>query len=325
MAEWHKTTFADHELEYLASCDLCGAPSNKSRKLFAKSGLFVVRCPHCGLMYVNTRLRQDILWQRYSWDFFVNEYLPQHGDYDEQLNFHIHLPILRELHQLLPRRGCLLDVGCAIGLFLAAARLDGWEVMGNELSSFAADYARKQFGIPVIIGDFETLNLSPDSFDAVTMWDTLEHLRSPQVAIRKAAQLLRPGGVLALSTPNCGGISFRLLQDRWWIVAPKEHLFYFTPKTISHLLNQNGFKVVLLRTRYIDFRYLRYTLLGRTVMPWHIYVTEKRSQKEPAGTLSKRGAAFWSKLKPRVVGFIAEVLIRMNWADSMFVYAIRQT
>jgi 2-polyprenyl-3-methyl-5-hydroxy-6-metoxy-1,4-benzoquinol methylase len=280
------------------------------------------------LIYVNPRLRPDILWQRYSANYFLNEYLPQHGEYDEQVNYNVYAPYLRELSLYAPARGRLLDVGCAIGLFLAAARLDGWEVMGNELSSFAANYAHEQFGISVIAGSFETLNLPPGSFDAVTMWETIEHLLSPRTALHKAAELLKPGGVLALSTPNTAGLSFRFLRDRWWIIAPREHTFYFTPKTITRLLKQTGFEVKSLRTTGFDFRYFRNTLMGRTVMPWHIHVTELRAQATALDgdmATKSRAATAWSKLKPRVVDLIARIIFRMKWADTMYVYAVRRT
>lgn len=327
MSEWHKIEFTEDELEHLGVCDLCGAPSTETKFLFTKSSLSVILCLKCGLMYVNPRLRQDILWQRYSQDYFQDEYLPQHGEYNEQVNYAIYAPFLRELVQYVPARGRLLDVGCAIGLFLAAARVDGWEVIGNELSPFAARYALEQFNIPVIAGDFEELDLVPGSLDAVTMWDVVEHVRSPRAVLQKAAELVRPGGALALSTPNVGGLMYRCLRDRWWLMAPKEHIFYFTPKTITYLLERTGFEVKRLWTTGFDFRYFRHTLLGRTVMPWHIYSTELRTQAAQLGKVvssENRVVAAWSKLKPRVVNGITQVISRMKWADTLYVYAIRR-
>jgi 2-polyprenyl-3-methyl-5-hydroxy-6-metoxy-1,4-benzoquinol methylase len=317
-----KLELAEHELECLQSCDLCGSASREAKELFIKYGLPVVRCPRCGLLYVNPRLRQDLLWQRYSNDYFLNEYLPVHGTYDELANYHAHAGYLNEISLYVPARGRLFDVGCATGLFLAAARLDNWDVMGNELNSFAADYALQNFNIQVLAGNFETLDLPKGSFDAVTMWETIEHVESPRRVLRKAAELVHPGGVLALSTPNAASLSFRFLQDRWWIMAPREHLFYFTPKTITDLLNQTGFEVKKLYTVEFDFQFFRKTLLGQEVAPWHLHLTEMRpSNDAPA----PQPAPVWSKLKTGVLKKIARIIYRQGWADRMFIYATRRT
>lgn len=143
-------------------------------------------------------------------------------------------------------------------------------MVGNELSRFASEYANCKFGIPVLPGNVDDLNLASHSFDAITLWDTLEHLLSPRAAIRKAAELLKPGGALALSTPNVGGITYYFLRERWWIIAPREHLFYFSPQTITRLLNDCGFEIKKLWTVDIDFFYLHNTWRGRNVEPKHI-------------------------------------------------------
>lgn len=111
--------------ELLNACDLCGALAESSCYLHTKYDSPVVECKECGLLYVNPRVRTDILWQRYSDTYFQTEYLPQHGEYNEQLNYQAHAHLLNELAVLCPNRGRILDIGCALGLFLAAARL-GW-------------------------------------------------------------------------------------------------------------------------------------------------------------------------------------------------------
>lgn len=325
MREWDKNEFESNETESLNHCDLCGSPADGSRRLFKKLGLWVAQCRNCKLIYVNPRLRQSILLQRYSDEYFQNEYVPLHGEYNEQANYNWHAPFLRELDAHAPTRGKLLDIGCAIGLFLAAARLDGWQVLGNELSPFASQYALEKFRIDVIAGKAETLDLPPRSFDAVTLWETIEHVQSPSATIRKAAELVRPGGILALSTPNIDSISYRLLKDKWWIVAPKEHIFYFSQKTLTRLLAQCGFQVKKIWTHGLDLYYLRNTWMGRTVMPLHIRAAQafapSNSLPAPSVTLPEKFAiTIWPKLKP----LARQVLKRTQWADTLYIYAIKR-
>jgi 2-polyprenyl-3-methyl-5-hydroxy-6-metoxy-1,4-benzoquinol methylase len=313
--------FVDDELERLPACDVCGAPQAKSRPLFKKQGLSVNRCQNCGLIYVNPRLREDILWQRYSQDYFQNEYLPVYGEYDEERNYAVYKGHLLELERYVTR-GRLFEFGAATGFFLAAARRGGWEVAGNELSTFAANYAQERLQIPVVAGRAEDVQAMPASYDAVVLWETIEHVQSPRRVLSKAAELLRPGGVLALSTPNIDSLSFRLLRQRWWVVAPREHIFYFSPKTLGRLFNEAGLKVQLMFTAGIDLRGLFSTLSGRKALPAHIRSKEVSGEgpvAEPG-----LGARTWSRFEPRVMPAVHQRLHDARLEDQLVVYALKQ-
>ena len=327
VSEWHKNEFEAHELEALDGCDLCGGPDADAKALFAKQGLTVRQCASCGLMYVSPRLRPHILWQRYERTYFENEYLPQHCQAAREAGRSIHKAPLRELVRHAGGRGRLLDVGCATGLFLAAARADGWDVVGSELSSFAALYAGQQMGIPVHAGAFEALELAPGTIDAVTLWDTLEHVQSPRAVLEKAFALLRPGGALALTTPNVGGLTYACLRDRWWQVAPKEHIFYFAPRTLVLLLERCGFAVKALYTTAFDPRYFVNAILGRQVKPWPIHAAEQASRADPGRPPATRDgplAAFAGLLRKVAVAPAARLLGALRLTDTINAYATRR-
>jgi 2-polyprenyl-3-methyl-5-hydroxy-6-metoxy-1,4-benzoquinol methylase len=326
MVEGQPTKYQDDELEHLVQCDLCGAPRERSRPLFPKQGLPVNRCEVCGVIYVNPRLRQDLLWQRYSQNYFQNEYLPAYGQYDEEHNYAIYKGHLQELERYVPR-GRLFEFGSATGFFLAAARRGGWEVAGNELSSFAANYARQHLDIPITPGRAEDMQLQPASFDAVVLWETIEHVQSPRRVLSKAAEILRPGGVLALSTPNIQSISFSLLRDRWWVVAPREHIFYFAPKTIAYLLNRVGLKVRAIFTAGSDLHCIYYTLRGRTVMPAHLRAADGRepTKASRAGSLLSQPMRWGQeKVGPRLRSVVQRALHRTMREDQLVVYATKE-
>jgi SAM-dependent methyltransferase len=122
------------------------------------------------------------------------------------------------------------------------ARRAGWEVAGVEPSRWSADRARAR-GLDVYCGTLADAPLAPDSFDVVTMWDVIEHLSDPLAELRRAHGLLRPGGLLAVSTMNVDTWFPRLLGRRWpWYM--QMHLYYFTPKTMRQMLKQAGFEMV---------------------------------------------------------------------------------
>ncbi|MBU0637749.1 MAG: class I SAM-dependent methyltransferase [Planctomycetes bacterium] len=148
--------------------------------------------------------------------------------------------LLRTGGGLSPRR--LLDVGCGTGCFLDEARRAGWQVSGIEVSGYAAEQARQR-GLAVACAAAEGLRASPQTFDCVTLWDVLEHLRDPQRVLAAAARALRPNGVLALSTGDVTALCARLSGARWHLYNIPEHLFFFSPRALHKMLGRAGFVV----------------------------------------------------------------------------------
>jgi SAM-dependent methyltransferase len=162
--------------------------------------------------------------------------------------------------------GRLLDIGCGTGLFLVVARRRGWAAVGIDDCSEATKHAVERFGCDVRTGDFETLALA-DRFDAVTMWDILEHSRSPIELLASARRSLAPGGIVALATPNqrnlldvLGGAVYRLSGgrltaglDRLYI---EQHFLYFTPQTLTQALARAELAVAELGFESTDLRRL---------------------------------------------------------------------
>ena len=89
---------------------------------------------------------------------------------------------------------------------------------------------------------FEKAPLAANSFDAITLWDVLEHMADPIAVLKKAARLLRPGGILALNVPNIESLIAKLMGSRWPLLLT-EHLYYFSPSSLRLLLERSGFSV----------------------------------------------------------------------------------
>ncbi len=152
--------------------------------------------------------------------------------------------------------GRLLDVGCYTGVFLDRARRRGWEVTGLEPSQWAAGVARSR-GLNVHEGLLAENNLPPESFDLITVWDAIEHFGDPRAEVNHLAHLLKPGGLLALSTMDVESGFARLLGPRWpWFM--RMHLYYFSPDTLRALLAQSQLEVARVRRhrRIVSARYL---------------------------------------------------------------------
>ncbi|MFQ5513639.1 MAG: class I SAM-dependent methyltransferase [Myxococcota bacterium] len=149
---------------------------------------------------------------------------------------------LRWIERLAPP-GRLLDVGAAYGLLLARAVQRGWDAMGVEIAADCAAEAQHIAGVPVVVGDFATVEL-PSGFDVITMFDVIEHMRDPLVTLRRAATLLTPGGLLVVETADAASLWARLLGRYWYFLDPPQHLFYFTAAGLESTARESGFGAV---------------------------------------------------------------------------------
>lgn len=134
----------------------------------------------------------------------------------------------------------LLDAGCGPGYFVRAARDAGFDACGVEVSRYAVEFARRELGVDVRHGTVPGADLPAGRFDVVTMWDVIEHLPDPLAALRAVAEVLRPGGVVMLSTGDYASLVARLSGRHWHLFNLPEHLWFFTPGSLRRLLRRAG-------------------------------------------------------------------------------------
>jgi SAM-dependent methyltransferase len=141
--------------------------------------------------------------------------------------------------------GELLDVGAGPGLMVAAAERRGWRASGVDLNPWAARYAGERIGVEVRPGTLAAAGLERGRFHAVTMLDLLEHEHDPGATLAEAARVTRPGGLLAVLTPDAGAPLSRLLGRRWpEVMRAPGHLVLFSVSGLSRLIERHGYEVL---------------------------------------------------------------------------------
>ena len=228
-------------MDQSSDCIVCG--SRSAKLIFFKDDYPIVKCQSCGLVFVEPEsfpkgASSELYDEKYFEGGIYSDYL---GEREYRLSlFERKLPLVEA--QVL-KGGKLLDVGCAAGYFLEVAASKGYDVFGVEVSKYATDHVDESLRPRVFTGVLEDARFPIDFFDAITMWDVLEHLPNPLDALREAHRVLQKGGKLIVETVNVSCINAKLLGPRWPLYRPPFHLFYFSVSTLTELLRKSGFEV----------------------------------------------------------------------------------
>ncbi|HYP42327.1 MAG TPA: class I SAM-dependent methyltransferase, partial [Chloroflexia bacterium] len=238
----------DDRYERVQACDLCASPSEGHPTLFWKFNTPVVRCTTCGLLYANPRWKAEFLFGRYDeayWASYANSVsATAQDDRKNRKRWQPRLNLLNKARQT----NRILDVGCSSGEFLLAAQANGWTAYGVETSPIAAAQAHQKTGAEIYVGTLDTATFPDAWFDVVTLFDVIEHVQSPSDYLKHIARLVRPGGFVALTTPNIYSIAYWLLGRRWSAIGPNDHIYYFSSRTLRHLMAKSGFEICYFNT-----------------------------------------------------------------------------
>ena len=250
-------------------CLLCGADAAGHERFPG-----ILACPACGFVFADLHLGPEELRTLYSAKYFFGD---EYANYVEdkrvlQRNFAARLRTLKRFS----KTGRLFEIGCAYGFFLELAS-SSWKAEGCDISADATAYARSH-GQHAECADILTLDQASGSYDVVAMWDTIEHLARPDLYVARAAELLRSGGHLCVTTGDIGSPMARWRGARWRLIHPPTHLFYFDRSSLTRLLERNGLRVVHAEHcgYYRSFSQIVYSLLIlNTRRPWRARLYER--------------------------------------------------
>lgn len=230
------------------SCYIC--KSEKVAPLRTVNGFAVYRCGSCGLKWVDD-VAHDRVAAIYDKGYFKSGSEIGYNDYlkDETNHRRNARGIIRAVSRIRDLAGSrILDVGAAFGFFLdEARRLKRCDVHGVEISRHACEYAGNVLRLPVRNCQIVDAGFGAGSFDAVFMIGTIEHLASPRETVSLIRGLLKPDGVLVITTVDTGG----LLPV--YAIKPPEHLFYFNQPNIRRFLGSLGFDVISGGTYFCNY------------------------------------------------------------------------
>ncbi len=252
---------------FIRECNICG--EKEGIFLINSNGYDIVKCSKCDLIFVNQTFTETELQKIYSKGYYTGDFEKTYQNYFGESKKRIAgnknkvLSLSKYINS-----GKLLEIGCAAGYFLEAAK-EKFEVEGIEFSEYSSKYAREKYGHNVHTGSIFSANYPSQNYDVIVMYDVIEHLTNPHKTLIEIHRILRQKGILVLSTGNVDSIMASKDLSKWGLMAPPWHLYYFSKKTLSKLLHVVGFKILNIssnshftdsKNKFINNKYIHYII-----------------------------------------------------------------
>ncbi|UTC61250.1 methyltransferase domain-containing protein [Treponema sp. OMZ 787] len=259
-------------------CPVCGEDST-SEIIVRTPDRTMGRCYRCGMYHISFIVSPP---KKYTKTYFFDEYKAQYGktyleDFESirkqgmrrmEIIDKLYLDIFyrKREYSIFDGEKKLIDIGCAYGPFVLAAKYSGWYAVGTDISEAAVKYVTDELKLPAFVSAFPALPESYDyiyqkqmtgsgfesvvtpikdgGFAAVTMWFVIEHFQDLDSVLKKVNDLLMPGGIFAFSTPNLSGVTGTFSPYKFFAESPADHYSIWDAKTVRDQLGMYGFKVL---------------------------------------------------------------------------------
>lgn len=149
----------------------------------------------------------------------------------------------------------LLDVGCSNGAFIFQAAQLGVQCQGVEPAKDAA-LAGQKAGLTIHQGFLQEAGLEPASFDAITLFEVIEHLKEPLPLLGACYRLLKENGVMVIRTANTASWTVHLLKGSWHYFNIRKHgghISFFNRRSIALLAEKSGLTVEHFHTHSVTY------------------------------------------------------------------------
>jgi 2-polyprenyl-3-methyl-5-hydroxy-6-metoxy-1,4-benzoquinol methylase len=232
-------------MEYV-NCLLCA--DNNTQLLVRKNTFNVVRCHRCSLVYVNPRPAQHELAALYnalsdgpSQAISIGQRDPGHELYKTK-KFQRAIALIKHHKRDVDK---VFDLGCATGVFLDMVAQQGWTPYGSDVNRHLVEQNQSRYGEQIKLQKGTRIDFPERYFDVVTLFDSIEHLPDPVATLREVSRVVRPDGLVVISTPNVEGLLprwtyqlFGKTLGAWEHPTPPGHVYQFSEKTLNMTLKQ---------------------------------------------------------------------------------------
>lgn len=225
----------------ITSCPVCHSTQLNALPEYAHAHL--VKCQSCGMIFSNEQPDHEELVEFYSEGYDLTRYY-------SPITEKRYKELLQEF-EAYRQNGRLLDIGCGYGFFLQTAKEVNWDITGIEITDEAVKACTSK-DLRMHHGSLESAGFPDDHFDVIVLIETIEHVTEVDKLLREIYRVLRPGGLVYLSTPNFNAVNRFRLKEKYDIIQYPLHLSYFTPDTLKQFFESNGFKTKSIKSSGIS-------------------------------------------------------------------------
>ena len=234
-----------HWKEMLEECIVC---SDRQYSMFSKGRFGYSRCCSCGLVTTNPIPSAQEIENHYRQKLQSGNYqlyLKDPSKYDR-----VYSGFVDKVKSVLALEGQnllgqdILDIGCFAGGLLDLFRNEGANVFGIELQKEAVEIASQKLPGCIYQADLHSDQFPQGPFDIITLTGVIEHVIEPLGLVSRIFELLKPGGMTMIQTPNSGSLFAKLMGRHWPPYASVEHIYLFTKESLTRVLSDTGFEKI---------------------------------------------------------------------------------
>lgn len=248
-------------------CCICG--SNQSKIKFESSSFVLEECIECQMLRKNYKAELN------------KEAVQKIQDKVYSDLGRLKIPMMKKMSKdrfdLLyqqKKNGRLLEIGCATGEFLDIASEQGFESTGLEASKLYSDYAKSR-GLRIVNGYLEDLKRE-ETFDVISMFHLFEHIEEPNDFLANLSIHLDKDGVIMFVVPNQGSFTNKIFGYHHPVYQQTDHLFFYNQKTLSSILEKNGFKILSIQS--LEYPHHPFTSLSSYLAKKYKRITEREKK-----------------------------------------------
>jgi SAM-dependent methyltransferase len=213
------------------------------------------QCTDCGIVFSQKALEEFDPNALYNSYYYKNEIAGRFNLLLELVIRAFRFFRAFKIFTIAPLAKSILDIGSGRGFMLYyLKRLYGYRrAVGTQISRNAFEFSRDKLGLEMYDKDMTDLDFPESSFDIVTMWHVLEHVKEAEKYIEKISDIITEKGKLVIEVPNFDSWT-RKFTGRYWLGLDIDyHLYFFTPNTLSALLLRHGFKIKTIHTFSMEY------------------------------------------------------------------------
>lgn len=238
-----------------AHCCVCeNKNQNEFSILYQKQDYAVTTCNNCSFTFVPPYFRKNISYENYK-NADVTKAFRAGNNWVKIERHKLRFDLIKKYKP----NGTLFDLGSGWGHFLLTGQMLGYNVYGIELAEQPYLYSKNDLKLPVDHVNFFDLK-EDKKFDIITMWDVLEHIDKADDVIAKCARLSPKDGLLVIQVPQIDSYFAKKHKADWKMIS-LDHVNYFGKKTITQLLEKNGYKVETIKSSFEIKLFIMYTIL----------------------------------------------------------------